>query len=86
MTSKNELILKYVLHVPDIRKNLVSYSFLSKTSFKLVFISDKFILTKNDVYVGKRYITKGLFKFNVMTVNRQSAINKATTFAYIIES
>ena len=74
------------MHVPDIHKNLVSGSLINNAGFKLVFISDKFILTKNDVYVGKWYLTEGLFKFNVMTVNRYSAINKATTSAYIIES
>ena len=88
MTSGKELTLKNVLHVPDIRKNLISGSLLSKNGFKLVFVSDKFVLTKNDVYVGKGYLTEGLFKFNVMTVMRGSANNnnKASTSAYIIES
>ena len=84
MTSGKELTLKNVLHVPDIRKNLVSGSLLSKAGFKLVFVSDKFVLTKNDMYVGKGYLTEGLFKLNVMTVNR--ANNKASSSAYIIVS
>ena len=88
MTSGKELTLKNVLHVPDIRKNLISGSLLSKNGFKLVFVSDKFVLIKNDVYVGKGYLTEGLFKFNVMTVMRGSVNNnnKASTSAYIIES
>ena len=53
MTYGKDLTFKNVLHVPDIRKNLVSGSLISKNGFKLVFVSDKFILTKNDVYVGK---------------------------------
>jgi hypothetical protein len=66
MTSGKELTLNDVLHVPDIRKNLVSGSLLSKNGFKLVFESDKFILTKSGTYVGKGYLSNGLFKMNVM--------------------
>ncbi|KAL6327054.1 hypothetical protein AAG906_013801 [Vitis piasezkii] len=36
MTLGNELTLNDVLHVPDIRKNLVSSSLLSKNRFKMV--------------------------------------------------
>ena len=72
MTSGKELTLKDVLHVPDIRKNLVSGSLLSKNGFKLVFVSDKFVLTKNDMFVGKGYLSDGLFKLNVLTVAPKS--------------
>ena len=68
MTSSKELTLNDVLHVPEIRKNLVSGSLLSKKGFKLVFVSDNFILTKNGMYVGKGYMSNGLFKMNVMTI------------------
>lgn len=51
MTSGKELTLNNVLHVSDIRMNLNSSSLLSKNDFKLLFILDKFILTKN--YVDK---------------------------------
>uniref|UniRef100_A0A2N9G3P9 CCHC-type domain-containing protein n=1 Tax=Fagus sylvatica TaxID=28930 RepID=A0A2N9G3P9_FAGSY len=53
MTSGKELTLNDVLHVPDIRKNLVSGSLLSKNGLKLVFEFDKFILTKSGTYVDK---------------------------------
>ena len=56
MTSGKELTLNYALHVPEIRKNLVSGSLLSKKGFKLVFVSNNFILTKNGMYVGKGYM------------------------------
>ncbi|XP_061358082.1 uncharacterized protein LOC133302336 [Gastrolobium bilobum] len=49
MTYGKMVTLNDVLHVPDIRKNLVSGSLLSKNGFKLVFVSDKFVITKNDV-------------------------------------
>ena len=68
MTSGKELTLNDVLHVPEIQKNLVSGSLLSKKGFKLVFVSNNFILTKNGMYVGKGYMSNGLFKMNVMTI------------------
>ena len=46
MTSGKELTLTNVLHVPEIRKNLISGSLLSKNGFKMVFESDKFVLSK----------------------------------------
>ena len=86
MTSGKELILIDVLHVPDIFKNLVFGSMLSKNGFKLVFKSDKFVFMKNGMYVGKGYMTNGLFKMNVMTVKRDFNNNKGSTFVYLIES
>lgn len=35
-----------MIHVLDIHKNLVSRSLLSKNGFKLLFVSNKFILTR----------------------------------------
>ncbi|CAL9000707.1 unnamed protein product [Prunus brigantina] len=53
MTSGKELTLNQVLHMPDIRKNLVSGALLSKNGFGLVFEANKFVLTKNGMYVRK---------------------------------
>ena len=82
------LTLNDVLHVPKIRKNLVSGSLLSKKGFKLVFVLDNFILTKNGMYVGKGYMSNGLFKMNVMTVVPliKNINNKNTSSAYMLES
>ena len=62
MTSGKELTLNNMLHVPEIQKNLVSGSLLSKKGFKLVFVSNNFILTKNGIYIGKGCMSNGLFK------------------------
>ena len=88
MTSGKELTLNDVLHVPEILKNLVSGSLLSKKGFKLVFVSDNFILTKNGMYVGKGYMSNGLFKMNVMTVVPpiKNINKKSTSSAYMLES
>ncbi|KZV28460.1 hypothetical protein F511_03263 [Dorcoceras hygrometricum] len=85
MTSGKEVNLKNVLHVPDIRKNLVSGSLLSKAGFRLVFESDKFVLTKGGMFVGKGYQHNGLFKLNVMNVIRPEAKNKINNSSYLIE-
>ena len=84
MTSGKELTLNNVLYVPEIRKNLVSGSLLNKHGFRMVFESDKVVLTKNGMYVGKGYVTDGLFKLNVMVVKPKN-INKDSSSAYIVE-
>ena len=87
MTSRKELTLNDVLHVLDMRKNLVSRSLLSKNGFKLVFVVDKFLLTKHDMDIGKAYLTDGLFKMNVMTIVPNAiAINNNNAFNYLVES
>ena len=52
-TSGKTLTLTDVYHVPEVRKNLVSGSLLNKHGFKLVFESDKVILSKSGTFVGK---------------------------------
>ncbi|KAL4035835.1 hypothetical protein IC575_004542 [Cucumis melo] len=56
-------------------------------AFKLVFVSDKFVLSKNEMYIGKGYLSDGLFKLNVLTIVPKSINNnKLSTFAYIVKS
>ena len=83
-TSGKIVTLTDVLHVPEIRKNLVSGPILSKKGFKLVFESDRFILTKAGMYVGKGYLTEGLFKLNVLVTNTMN--NNKNTSVYIVDS
>ena len=85
MTSGKELTLTNVLYVPEIRKNLVSGSLLNSHGFRLVFESDKFVLSKSIMYVGKGYMSGGMWKLNVMTIIK-SDMNKASSSAYILES
>ena len=85
MTFGKTVTLINVLHVLDVRKNLVSGSLLSKNGFKLVFVSDKFVLSKNEMYVGKGYLSDGLFKLNVMTVVTKDDLNKVAS-SYVLES
>ena len=64
--SGNVLTLNDVLHVLDIRWNLVSVSLLGKTGVKIMFESDKIMLTKVDAFVRKGYCNQGLFMLDVL--------------------
>ena len=67
------------------RENLVSRSLLNKNDFKLVFISEKFVLTKNEMYVGNNYLNDRLFKMNLITIVPKSIYNNDTS-NYLLES
>uniref|UniRef100_A0A2N9HKM3 Retrovirus-related Pol polyprotein from transposon TNT 1-94-like beta-barrel domain-containing protein n=1 Tax=Fagus sylvatica TaxID=28930 RepID=A0A2N9HKM3_FAGSY len=58
-SSGKKLVLTNVYHILDIKKNLVSVSLLSKNGVKAVLESDKLILSKNGVFVGKGYSCNG---------------------------
>ncbi|GKD36163.1 zinc finger, CCHC-type containing protein, partial [Tanacetum coccineum] len=73
-TSRKKLTLMNVLHVPNIRKNLVSGFKLYKSRVKAVIESDKVILSKANVFVGKAYACDGMFKWH----NRLGHINYKT--------
>ncbi|XP_023766817.1 uncharacterized protein LOC111915387 [Lactuca sativa] len=75
LTSGKDLMLTNVFHVPAMTKNLISGPMLSNKGFKMVFESDKFVLTKGPTYVGKGYLYKGLFKLSVVPHN-DAFINK----------
>ena len=59
MTSGKVVTFK-VSYVSELRKNLVSIPILTKNEFKCVFVSDKVVVSKNDMYVGKGYLSDGL--------------------------
>ncbi|GJR77919.1 retrovirus-related pol polyprotein from transposon TNT 1-94 [Tanacetum coccineum] len=87
-TSGKDLVLLNVLHVPNITKNLIFGPILSNKGFKLVFESDKFVITKGGVYVGKGYLNEGLFKLSVVTddnvINNNNA-GTSTASVYMID-
>ena len=56
-----------MLHVPEIRKNLISGLLFNKHGFKMVFEADKVVVSKSGMFVGKGYVSNGLFKLNVVT-------------------
>ena len=56
LTSRKTLSLSNVLHVPNICYNLVSVYVLCKAGVKASFEGEKFVLTKNGMFVGKRVL------------------------------
>ena len=72
-------------HVPSIRKNLISGSLLCRDGFKLVFESNKCILSKYRTFVGKGYESGGLFRLSltdacVNSVNHVSQDNETNVW------
>nr|XP_009782342.1 PREDICTED: uncharacterized protein LOC104231104 [Nicotiana sylvestris] len=61
LISGKTLALVDVLHVPTIRENLISVSLLGRARVKVSFESDKIIMTKNNVFVGKGYQWKCIY-------------------------
>jgi hypothetical protein len=73
ITFKKLITFNNVLHVANIGKNSVFDSLLSKISFKMVFEINKFILSKNDMFIKekkekKKCLYDGFVKMNIMTI------------------
>ena len=60
MTSGREVTLANVKHVPDMRKNLIYGSLMSKHSLGINFKSDQLILRKSGFFIGKCFVKNGL--------------------------
>jgi len=62
LTSEKTLILQDVHYVPEVRRNLISGTLLVQQGYKLVFESNKVIITKGLNFIGKRFLCDGLIK------------------------
>ena len=56
MASGKEPTLTNVLYIPKIHNNLVFGSLLNNHGFRIVFESDKFVLSKSGMNVRKGYM------------------------------
>jgi hypothetical protein len=65
LTSGKTVQLNNVQHVPSIRKNLISGSLLCRDGYKLVFESNKSVLSKFGTFIGKGYESRGLFRLSL---------------------
>jgi len=65
LSSGNFLVLDGVYHISNIRKNLISTSLLVQQGYKVVFESNRVVITRHGVFIGKGYICNGLFKLSV---------------------
>nr|GEU57599.1 zinc finger, CCHC-type [Tanacetum cinerariifolium] len=62
-----------VLHVPNIRKNLVLCSILNNCGYKQMIESNKFVLSKHGVFIGFGYLGNQMFRLNIVNDNIASA-------------
>ncbi|KAL0349971.1 UNVERIFIED_CONTAM: hypothetical protein Sradi_4146300 [Sesamum radiatum] len=82
LTSGKTLALIDVLYVPSLHRNLISGSLLNKASLKILLEADKVVIPRNGDFVGKRYMSDGLYVLNIVP-----STNKITSSsAYMIES
>jgi hypothetical protein len=68
-TSGKTIQLKNAQHVPTIKNNLVSGYLPCRDGFKLVFESNKCIISKFGTFVGKVYDSEGWFHFSLLFNN-----------------
>ena len=54
----------------------------TKNALNCLFVSDKVVVSKNDMHVGKGYLGDGLFKLNVIAID----MNKDFDSSYLLES
>jgi hypothetical protein len=66
--------------------NLVSGSLLCRDGYKLVFESNKCILSKYGTFVGKGYDSGGLFRLSLHDVCNKSVNNEISNKSYIWHS
>ena len=83
MSSGKMMILTNVFHVPNIKKNLMSANLLCKSGVKAgvkaILESDKLILSKNEIFVGKRYAIDDMYKLSI--INKE-----VSSCAYFVDS
>ncbi|WVZ96347.1 hypothetical protein U9M48_042002 [Paspalum notatum var. saurae] len=63
-TSGKIVQLKNVQHVPSMNKNLVSGSLLLRDGFKVVLESNKVVVSRHGLFIGKGYVSGGLFRLS----------------------
>jgi len=71
-SSGKSLILRDVLYSPELRRNLVSGVILNRLGFKMVYESDKFVLSKGSLFVGFGYLCDSMFKLSLCNTMNSS--------------
>lgn len=83
LTSGKILALSELLHVPNIRANLVSGALSRNLRVKVSLNFHRTIMTKNNVFVRVKYCSRGLFILNIYEIMNEHA---SSSFAYLIDS
>ncbi|GJS73106.1 zinc finger, CCHC-type containing protein [Tanacetum coccineum] len=68
-SSRKIVSLFNVLHVSNLRNNLVSSSILNNCGYKQVIESNKFVLSKHGVLIGFGYLSNQMFRLNIVNDN-----------------
>ena len=66
MTSGKVLTLQDVMHVSALQRNLISESSLLRADYRIVKESNKFVISKSNVFIRKNFVSDGLFRLNVI--------------------
>ena len=66
MISEKVLTLQDVLHILTLWRNLISESSLLRACYRIVKESNKFIISKSNVFFRKSFVCDGLFRLNVI--------------------
>ncbi|CAN1352537.1 Retrovirus-related Pol polyprotein from transposon TNT 1-94, partial [Linum perenne] len=82
LTSGKILSLSNVAFVPSLRRNLISAGLLIKAGMKLVLEADKLVISKNGIFVGKGYLSNGLFIVDASVLINENAVSSS----YLVES
>ena len=72
------MALRNVLHIPNIKINLISVALLGKAGIKVIFENNEVILTKNNILIGNGRCNHELYMLNTH--------NDITTSTYLTES
>lgn len=64
---RKDLTLHNVLFILEVRRNLISGSMLVQDDLKIIPEPTKIVNTKDNIYIGKDYVSERLFKINIVT-------------------
>jgi hypothetical protein len=78
LTSGRTIHLKNMCHAPTKSKHLITVSLLCRDGYKLVFESNKIIMFKFGNFLGKFYISAGLFHLSTFHYSHNLNIASVT--------
>ena len=86
MTSGKVITLLDVQNIPDIRKNLIIGSLLIHSGHKIVLESNCLIISKGNLFVGKGFVSDGLFRLNICEPSDLSLYKNFnySSFSYVV--
>ena len=72
MTSGKILTLQGVLHVPTLSRNLICESSLLRAGYTIVKKSNKFVISKSNIFIRNDFICDNLFHLYVINVSPEA--------------